>query len=516
MNGWERLEHLIEAKRYGELWTRVEEFSKLISFPLDDFQVALIVLAVKRNSVLHISAMRKIGKTHLLGFLCLFLGFLGYDGVYCNHKRQFVEEFFDFVEGYAIRLLDAGLIRKIDGGADKKIIFADGNKVSFSTRSASFGRGYMKLDFVLWDEAQKSSSAQRKEISGALYLSKLKLQIYVGNPATVKDTLAWPDSPFTMAKKAKSPTMIEFSGALEYSPDLKLTADLLLACNPNAHRLGDHAALEKLIEDEFEQGKSHEEVASELFGIWNLPEDVDKIEPEFSGAQIHRILSHPKQKSVAERFHLSVAMSFKAEYAYMVINDGVTMEVARKIELPMGSVERVAQWILANRVRFERVHVMGTAKGKALIDLLRPIGKFVNEVKPNAFATNMARFVQQVDGGSLRVVETAEVRQALASFWIAHDPKTHAAVVKAITEEDISLVMSLMMAAIDDGVLNRIMLSNGRLPAKKEEPEEVDEPMAPAKLSSNRPQPKKVDPMRDRAERLAAERAAREKEMADG
>lgn len=475
MSGMELLEEKVADKRNGELWESVQAFADLIEFPLDSFQISLIVLTLKKRSVWHISAMRKIGKTHILGFMLLFLGSIGYSGVYSNHKLEFVKEVFEFVKPYAEELKKLGFVKRIEPSHGfLNIYFASGGTVYFRTRSSGFGRGYMKLDFVFWDEAQKTKSAQRKEISGALYTSALKLEVYVGNPATLEDTMAFPDSPFTQAKRSARKNFIEFSGAPQYSPDLELTPELLAECNPNAHRLGD---LTELIKAEFDADKKHEEVAAELFGIWNLPPDVDKVEPEFSSTQIQKMLT--KTHSKAASFYLSVAIDYKSSEAFMVISDGVIMEVAEVIELPHGSVEPVSTWILANKNRFRNAFIMGTAKGKVLVELLAPIKRKITVVQPQAFAVSLARFLQQVKSETLKVYETEDVRSALGSFWIAFDQKTNAPVARAATPESVSLIMSLMMGSVDEKAADRIRKSSG---AASENQPEVEIPTTPKEL----------------------------------
>lgn len=480
MSGIADLENRVAGKRRGKLWRSVEAFSELIEFPLDDFQISLIVVAIKRRSVWHISAMRKIGKTHILGFLILFLGCAGYTGIYCNHKLEFVKELFEFVKPYAERLKELGFVSKIEPSHGfLNIYFSNGASAFFRVRSPGFGRGYMKMDYVLWDEAQKSSASQGTEVTGAMQPSKLNLQIYMGNPATKKDVLTFPDSKFLQAKIKGSKTMIEFSAADKYDPKMVLDAELLRECNPNVHRLGD---LDELLQLQWDDDKSHEEVAAELYGIWNLPEDAERIDPTLSSDEITQILTKIPSKS--SLWYLSVAIDYKSNEAFMVINDGVTVELAQVIKLSHGSVEPVSEWILHNKNRFRKIFIMGTAKGKVLVDLLHKIKGRIEVIQPQAFAVSLDRFLRQVKNETLRVFDTPDIRAALGSFWIAHDPKTNAPIAKASTPEHVSLVMSLMMAAVKDDAIDRIRnLSGATLPDMEDEMEEVEEA------------PKELDPM---------------------
>lgn len=520
MNGLNRLQARAAKRRGGDLWQAAMALAEILNFPLDDFQISLIVIAIRRRSVFHISAMRKIGKTHILGFMCLLLGVMGYTGVYTNHRKEFVIEFFEFVRGYAQILKDLGIIRKIEpSNGFHNIHFHNGAAIYFRTRSSSFGRGGMKLDYVFFDEAQKVHEATQTEVSGTMLVSSLKLEVHVGNPATKKDLIEYPTSPFTKAKIDGNPNFIEFSGADRYSEDLELTPELLAECNPNAHRLGD---LKELLDSERAAGKSHEVIAAELFGIWNLPETYEKIEPEFSRSDVNKILT--TQVSKASKFWLSVAMDFKTSEAYMVVTDGVIMEVARVIELPRGSVEPVADWILKHKAKFRDIFIMGTSKGKTLAKLLSSIPKRWTLIEPMVFAVSLNRFMQQTTNGTLLISETEDVRAALGSFWISYDAKTNAPIAKASTPEQVSLLMSLMMGAVDQKAIDRIQAASGAptVADRAQELERIDEPETivvpekiPATKKIEKPQPPALDSFALYQAQLKAA-AANNKEMAHG
>lgn len=465
-SGVKDLEVLAAPKRPGKLWAAVVAFAAMIDYPMDDFQISIVVVTIKKRSVWHISAMRKIGKTHVIGFMILFLGSAGFTGMYTNHRAEFAKELFDHCRPYAEKLKRMGYVTRLEpSNGFFNIYFRANDAVAyFRTRSAEGLRGRMKMDYAFHDEAQKMKSAARKEISGGMVRSPLKLEVFMGNPATKEDFSRYYDSPFTQAKIAKRANFIEFSGAEAYDTSIKLTPELLLECNPNAVNLGD---LEDLIRGELED-KSHEEVAAELFGIWNVPEEVERVDPEFKPAQLKKIFT--RTISRADRWYLSVAIDYQSKEAFMVINDGLTMEVADVIELPHGSVEPVSKWILHNKVRFRRIFVMGTAKGKVLSDLLKSIRGKVEVVTPQSFAVSLARFLEQVEAGTLKVVESPDTKGALGSFWIGYDQKTMAPIARASTPEDVSLVMSLMMASIDEKAIKRIQRANGT--AKVETPVE--------------------------------------------
>lgn len=500
MNGIGKLNQRVASRRGGKLWLSVEAFAEVLDFPLDDFQISLIVASIRRKAVVHISAMRKIGKTHILGFMCLFLASMGYTGVYTNHKKEYVEELFNFVLPYAEILKELGVVRRIQPASQHlNIYFSNGGEIKFRTRSSSFGRGGMKLDFVFFDEAQKVHEVTQTEISGTMKPSKLGLEIHVGNPATQKDLLEYPDSPFVKAKIEGRKNFIEFSAIDSYDPAMALTPELLADCNPNAHRLGD---LKKMIESDIENGKSHEVIAAESYGVWNLPETFSKIEPYFSPKQIDAILT--RKNSKADKWYLSVAIDWKSTEAHIVINDGIIMEHAGTIPIPRGSVEPVAEWILQHKNRFRKIFIMGTSKGTLLSKLLASIANRWELVSGAAFSVHLNRFIEQVEAGTLQVSDTDDVRAALGSFYIGVDKKTHSPTAMASNPEQVSLLMSLFLGALDQRALKRINGSTG-VASQQNEFEEKEIPMstevaasvaeAPISKAVIHPEVEKLDPM---------------------
>lgn len=531
MNGMDKLQARVAKKRGGKLWRSVEAFAELIDYPLDDFQVSLIVICIQKRSVIHLSAMRKIGKTHILGFLLLFLGFLGYTGVYTNHRKEYVEEVFLHCLPYAEELKQLGIIYRIEKSHQHLNLFfapkADPKNpskklpaaaIKFRTRSASFGRGGMKLDFVFFDEAHKLHEDTQTDISGTMKPSKLNLEVHVGNPPTESDLDSYPDSPFVAAKRRmlegkKVPNWIEFSAADRYDEDLKLTPELLLECNPNAHRLGD---LGKLIASEMENGKRHEVIAAELFGVWNLPDTFDKIQPEFTGREIDGMLTSHISK--ASKWYLSVAIDYKSSLAYLVINDGVLMELAETLELDRGSVEPVAEWIIAQKNRFKNIFIYGNAKGKQLEKLLSSIPNRWENVDPGAFAVSLSRWMNQVANGSLLINDTDDVRAALGSFWISYDAKTAAPWAQSSSPEHTSLLMSMMIGALDKKTMDRIAGSVTASPQAQLEDRfrqsetavaTAPEPQEPIVDGIQKPEVPRMDPMAIKKQAMAEEKARR-------
>lgn len=104
-----------------------------------------------------LSIPRQVGKTFLVGAivfaLCLLLPNLTV--IWTAHRLRTAEETFGKMQAFAKRKRVAPHIAKVVlGSGDEAIIFRNGSRILFGARERGFGRGFDRVDVLIFDEAQ--------------------------------------------------------------------------------------------------------------------------------------------------------------------------------------------------------------------------------------------------------------------------------------------------------------------------------------------------------------------------
>jgi hypothetical protein len=171
-----------------------------------------------------ISIPRQVGKTFMIGWIVFALCIIypGLTVVWTAHRASTADETFDGMKSMAASPTMAPHIdRTPDNGSEQKIEFRNGSRVVFGARERGFGRGFTKLDIVVFDEAQILTERSIDDMIPAQNASSNALTIMIGTPPRPID----PSEVFEDARRAAlsgdapDALYIEFSADKGADPD---------------------------------------------------------------------------------------------------------------------------------------------------------------------------------------------------------------------------------------------------------------------------------------------------------
>ena len=175
-------------------WPSVAVELDRMGIPLDQWQKGFIqVLLGKRDDGLYAcgvggavgSIARQSGKTHMMGALVFALS-LAYPGMlilWTAHRTRTHNETFKSMAGMAQQprvepFID--YVRRANG--EQEIGFVNGSRILFGARDTGFGRGFAKVDVLVFDEAQILTEKAMEDMVPATNAAPNGLVILVGTP----------------------------------------------------------------------------------------------------------------------------------------------------------------------------------------------------------------------------------------------------------------------------------------------------------------------------------------------
>lgn len=171
-----------------------------------------------------ISIPRQVGKTFMIGWIVFALCIIypGLTVVWTAHRASTADETFDGMKSMsATPTMAPHIDRTPDNGSEQKIEFKNGSRVVFGARERGFGRGFTKLDIVVFDEAQILTERSIDDMVPAQNASGNALTIMIGTPPRPID----PSEVFEDARRAAlsgdapDALYIEFSAEQGADPD---------------------------------------------------------------------------------------------------------------------------------------------------------------------------------------------------------------------------------------------------------------------------------------------------------
>lgn len=213
------------------------------------------------------SIPRQVGKTYTVGALAFSLALLSPDTLimWTAHRSRTHAETFGSMAGLAERpevkpLVDA--VRRANG--EQEIRFKNGSRILFGAREQGFGRGFAKVDVLIFDEAQILTEKAMEDMVPATNAAPNGLVFLVGTPPRPGD----PGEVFSLRREAAlsgdDPDVmyVELSADKHANPDDRKQWRM---ANPSyPHRTGEGAILRmrKLL-------GSVESFKREGLGIWD-------------------------------------------------------------------------------------------------------------------------------------------------------------------------------------------------------------------------------------------------------
>lgn len=260
------------------------------------------------------SIPRQVGKTYTIGSLCFALAMANPGSLilWTAHRTRTHAETFGSMAGMAERpavkpFVDA--VRRANG--EQAITFKNGSRILFGARESGFGRGFAKVDVLIFDEAQILSEKAMEDMVPATNAAPNGLVFLIGTPPRPSD----PGEVFSMRREAalsgEDPDVmyVELSADKNANPDDRAA---WRKANPSfPHRTGEGAILRmrKLL-------GSVDSFKREGLGIWDERQRGKKAFP--AGLWAKRVSLTPERgiKSLGVKFtpdgsHVALAVASK-------------------------------------------------------------------------------------------------------------------------------------------------------------------------------------------------------------
>lgn len=368
-------------------WPSVRVQLERMGMPLDPWQQGLVAAALGKRADGQYAAgvggvvasiPRQVGKTYTVGALVFALGLLTPDTLilWTAHRTRTHAETFQSMAGMAERpgikpFVDS--VRKANG--EQAIVFKNGSRILFGARESGFGRGFAKVDVLIFDEAQILSERAMEDMVPATNASPNGLVFMIGTPPRPSD----PGEIFRLRREAAlsgdDPDVmyVELSADREAGPDDRAQWRKANPSYPSRTGEGAILRMRKLL-------GSVEAFKREGLGIWD-ERQVGK-RAFAPGAWEARVASAPDEG----------VRSFGVKFA----PDGVTVAVAGALKLPDGRVHVEAireapmsegtQWLVdflvERKSRAAQIVIDGKAGVGYLVNALRAekVGKLVIQI----------------------------------------------------------------------------------------------------------------------------------------
>lgn len=191
-------------------WPAIAAQLRRCEIPLDSWQEGLCTAALgKRADGLYaagiggvvVSIPRQVGKTYTIGALVFALALATPDTliVWTAHRTRTHGETFNSMAGMAdlpkVKPLISN-VRRVNG--EQEIAFLNGSRILFGARERGFGRGFAKVDVLIFDEAQILTEKAMDDMVPATNASPNGLVVMIGTPPRPSD----PGEIFSMRRDA--------------------------------------------------------------------------------------------------------------------------------------------------------------------------------------------------------------------------------------------------------------------------------------------------------------------------
>ena len=360
-------------------WPSVRAQLERMETPLDPWQQGLVMGALgKRADGLYAAGIggvvasipRQVGKTYTIGALCFALAMAtpGSLILWTAHRTRTHAETFGSMAGMAERASVKPFVETVRrANGEQMIEFKNGSRVLFGARESGFGRGFAKVDVLIFDEAQILTEKAMEDMVPATNAAPNGLVFMIGTPPRPSD----PGEVFAMRREAALSGDDPDVMYVELSADKNANPDDRAAwrkANPSfPHRTGEGAILRmrKLL-------GSVESFKREGLGIWDERQQGRKaFGPGLWGK---RVAEPPKSgvRSFGVKFtpdgsHVAIAGALKAD-------DGrVHVEAIRQAPMSEGT-QWLVDFLIERKGEFAQVAIDGRAGAGYLVNALRAEG----------------------------------------------------------------------------------------------------------------------------------------------
>lgn len=365
-------------------WPSVRAQLDRMDTPLDPWQQGLVMGALgKRADGLYAAGIggvvasipRQVGKTYTIGALCFALAMVtpGSLILWTAHRTRTHAETFGSMAGMAERPSVKPFIETVRrANGEQMIEFKNGSRILFGARESGFGRGFAKVDVLIFDEAQILTEKAMEDMVPATNAAPNGLVFMIGTPPRPSD----PGEVFTLRREAalsgEDPDVmyVELSADKAANPDDRAA---WRKANPSyPHRTGEGAILRmrKLL-------GSVESFKREGLGIWDERQQGKRAFPP--GTWSARVAEPPEAGIRSFGVKFSPDGSSVALAGALKAPDGrVHVEAIRQAPMSEGT-QWLVDFLVERKSRVAQIIVDGKAGVGYLVNALRAekVGKTV-------------------------------------------------------------------------------------------------------------------------------------------
>lgn len=364
------------------------------------------------------SIPRQVGKTFLLGATTFALSLIepNLTVIWTSHRGRTASETFTSMQGFARREAIAPFVAKVVLGAGSEAIhFANGSRILFGARERGFGRGFSRVDVLVFDEAQILTENALTDMVPTQNTSPDPLLLFTGTPPRPTD----PGEVFqgkrtgALAGTSTDTAYVEFGADDDADPDDR---NQWLRANPSMPLRTPVSAVLRM-----QQNLAPESFLREALGLWSELRGHAII----SSTQWATCLSLDSKIKAFPQFALDVAPD--RSWAAIAVA-GKDEEGVMNVQLtgyPVGGrslvdYERGTDWVVERVVSLRarwgsqtRLAIASGSAAESLAPALEAAGISVDFVKSNDVASACGVFFDLATTANLRHLGDAEITSAL-------------------------------------------------------------------------------------------------------
>lgn len=394
-------------------WPAVRDTCQRLGWGFDPWQDGLGRLVLgKRDDGLYaadqilVSIPRQVGKTYFFGALvfALCLKNPNLTVIWTAHRVKTAKETFGSMSGMASQpKVSPHIADVVRARGDEAVTFTNGSRILFGAREQGFGRGFTKVDILVFDEAQILTESALEDMIAAQNVAPNPLTILTGTPPRPRD----PGEVFTMARQEALDGETEETLYVELSADRHAALDdreQWRKANPSfPHRTSERAMLrmkKNLSEDSFRR---------EALGVWD---ESLRHRAAIKPAEWEALIDVGPEDGIRPHA-LAVDVSGVGEISVSAC--WIEGESAHAEEVWAGTdSEEAVQWIAGRTRRRTPVMVFGSSPAAALIPQLRARAVTVNQATAGDMAKACSLLVNRVKAGTFTHGGQKAVADALA------------------------------------------------------------------------------------------------------
>lgn len=315
-----------------------------------------------------LSIPRQVGKTFMIGWIAFALAIIqpGITVVWTAHRSSTADETYDDMKSMAWSDKVAGHIDRTPDNTDERAIYLkNGSRIIFGARERGFGRGFSKLDVVVFDEAQILTERAIDDMIPAQNASPNALTIMIGTPPKPID----PSEVFEEARRAALAGDAPDALYIEFSADRGAKREdrkQWSKANPSYPFRTNEAAMMRML-----RRLSADSFMREALGIWDEAANRRVAFP--AGAWEARAIESPSEDwPVAaigvdmnpDRTWVSVSFAFFSD-------EGLHVELIETEPFTEGGSKELVRWIKSVAMRRVPVVIDSFSPARTLEPLLR-------------------------------------------------------------------------------------------------------------------------------------------------